>query len=103
MIKLRDYSIVGEETAKAKEKGLVQAEWYVSPIPRERMKQLMKRKDGPSIRDTLLWFCLLFGTGILAYKSWGTWWAIPAFLVYGNCYMTTAVSRSHECNHGSAF
>jgi fatty acid desaturase len=99
----RDYSITGPEKRNAEKKGLVAAEWYVTPIPRQRLKQLMKRKDGPAIRDTFLWFALLFGIGVLAYHSWGTWWAIPAFLLYGVVYVTPADSRWHECGHGTAF
>jgi fatty acid desaturase len=99
----RNYSIVGDESIKARQKGLVQATWYISPIPKERLKQLMKRKDWPAIRDTILMFLLLIGLGYLAYLSWGTWWAIPAFLLYGNIYNNVFGSRWHECGHGTAF
>jgi fatty acid desaturase len=101
--KPRDYSITGPENRLAREKGLVQAEWYTSPIPRKRLKQLMKRSNGPAIRDTIIWFGLLIITGILAYHSWGTWWSIPSFAIYGLLYMTPADSRWHECGHGTAF
>jgi fatty acid desaturase len=99
----RDYSLTGAESKKAKEKGLTAAEWYATPIPRQRMKELMKRKDGPAIRDTLIWFISLIGLGILAYHSWGSWWAIPAFFVYGTVYALPGNSRWHECGHGTAF
>ncbi|KRF44171.1 fatty acid desaturase family protein [Paenibacillus sp. Soil787] len=99
----RDYSITGPENQRAQERGLVTSEWYTSPIPRQRMKELMKRKDGPAIRDTIIWFALLIGTGILAYYSWGTWWAILAFFIYGTVYASPGDSRWHECGHGTAF
>lgn len=99
----RDYRLTGPENKRAKEKGLVGAEWYTSPISRERLKQLSKRRDGPAIRDTLLSLALLGGTGTLAYLSWGTWWAIPAFIVYGIIYASLGDSRWHECSHGTAF
>ncbi|WP_199616193.1 fatty acid desaturase family protein [Paenibacillus alkalitolerans] len=99
----RDYSLTGPEGKLAQEKGLVAAEWYTCPIPRQRLKQLMKRKDGPAIRDTFIWFGSLIAAGILAYYSWGTWWAIPAFALYGILYATPADSRWHECGHGTAF
>src|SRR5688500_4055310 len=101
--KPRDYSIIGPENKRAQEKGLVAAEWYATPIPRKRMKELMKRKDGPPIRDTIIWFILLGGAGTLGYYTWGTWWSIPAFLIYGILYATVADSRWHECGHGTAF
>lgn len=101
--KRRDYRIGGEETEKAFAKGLVNAEWYILPIQRERLKKLLVRKDGPAIRDTMIWLAVLIGTGALAYLSWGSWLMIPTFLLYGNIYILTASSRLHECNHGTAF
>lgn len=99
----RDYSITGPENKRAHERGLVAAEWYTCPIPRQRMKELMKRKNGPAIRDTLIWFGSLLVLGYLAFQTWGTWWAVPAFLVYGILYATPGDSRWHECGHGTAF
>lgn len=103
MTNYRDYSITGIEKEKAIEKGLKGAEWYSTPIPRKRLKQLMKRRNGPAIRDTIIWFSLLALSGYVAYISWGTWWTIPAFFVYGTLYATPADSRWHECGHGTAF
>ena len=67
------------------------------------MKELMKRKNGPAIRDTFIWFGSLAVLGYIAYQTWGTWWAFPAFLAYGILYATTGDSRWHECGHGTAF
>lgn len=63
----RDYSLTGPENDLAQQKGLVAAEWYTSQIPRSKLKELMKRKDGPAIRDTIIWFCALAAAGFLAY------------------------------------
>lgn len=102
-VRHKDYSIVGEAHQRAREEGLVNAEWYVTPISRQRLKELMKRKNGPAILHTLIWAASLAGTGILAYHSWGTWWAVPAFALYGVIYVTKAASMSHECSHGTFF
>ncbi|WP_135556602.1 fatty acid desaturase family protein [Paenibacillus cymbidii] len=99
----RDYSLTGPENKRAEERGLAAADWYSSPIPRAKMKELMKRRNGPAIRDTIIWFAALAGFGYLAYLSWGTWWAVPAFLVYGILYASPGDSRWHECGHGTAF
>jgi fatty acid desaturase len=101
--KTRNYSIVGDESAAAARKGLAAAEWYSCPIPRSQLKALMKRKDGPAIRDTLIWFASLAASGGVAFEAWGTWWALPAFLVYGTLYASASDSRWHECGHGTAF
>lgn len=99
----RNYSILGPEREKAIEKGLVSGEWYQCPISRKRLKELMIRKNSTAMRDVVLWFALLAATGYLAYISWGNWWTIPAFAVYGLVYATPAVSRWHEYSHGTPF
>lgn len=99
----RNYSLVGPEAASAAERGLVSADWYRSPVPRARMRQLMERRDLPAIRDTLLWFALLIASGYLAHRWWGTWACVPAFVVYGVLYGSAGDSRWHECGHGTAF
>jgi fatty acid desaturase len=55
----RDYRVTGPEYQLAQERALAMAQWYESPISRQRMKELMKRKDGPAIRDILIWILLL--------------------------------------------
>ncbi|BAY10868.1 hypothetical protein [Calothrix sp. NIES-2098] len=79
----KDYSLVGSESVKAVEKGLSCVQRYRSPVPHQQLKELMKRSDLPALRDTVLWFALIMTSGAIAYLSWGTWFAIPAFLVYG--------------------
>jgi hypothetical protein len=49
-----DYSLTGENSHRAVELGLAEADWYQSPVPRETMRKLLTRKNGPAIRDTLL-------------------------------------------------
>src|SRR6266567_543559 len=102
-ITARDYSLIGRNSKLAEEQGLVSADWYATPMPRKRLKELMQRKDGAAIRDTLLWFLLLVGAGFIAYHAWATWWAIPAFALYGVLYGSAADSRWHECGHRTAF
>ena len=102
-IQLNDYSLVGRDTVRAIEKGLAEATWYASPVPKEKMRELLERQDGPAIRDTLIWFGLLIGSGVCGYLLWGTWWAVIPFAIYGIIYGTTSDSRWHEPSHGTAF
>jgi fatty acid desaturase len=99
----RDYSLIGGNSRLAEENGLASAEWYACPVARKRLKELMQRKDGPAIRDTLLWFVLLGLTGWAGWHFWGTWSCIPAFAVYGVLYCSCSDSRWHECGHRTAF
>lgn len=102
-IRLSDYSLVGKKTTEAIEKGLAEAKWYASPVPKEKMRELLERRDGPAIRDTIIWFSLLFGFGIAGYMLWGSAWAILPFVAYGVIYASTSDSRWHESGHGTAF
>jgi len=99
----RDYSLVGRDTKLAEERGLANAEWYACKIPRQRLKELMQRRDGPAIRDTLIWFAVLAISGTLGFLTWGTWWAVPCFVVYGVVYGSSSDSRWHESLHRTAF
>ena len=65
--------------------------------------KLLERRDGPAIRDTLVWLALLIGSGVCGFMLWGTWWAILPFMVYGALYASTSDSRWHEPGHGTAF
>lgn len=99
----RDYSLLGRDAHKAVANGLSAAEWYHTEIPRNQMKELMKREDGPAIRDTAIWLGCLVLFGGLGITFWGTWWAVPFFLAYGVLYGSASDSRWHECGHGTAF
>jgi Na+-transporting NADH:ubiquinone oxidoreductase subunit F len=104
-IRLSDYSLVGKDTAQAIEQGLAEATWYTSPVSKDQMRQLLQRRDGPAIRDTLIWFGLLIVSGVCACRLWqaGSWWAVAPFMVYGVIYGSTSDSRWHESGHGTAF
>ncbi len=99
----RDYALTGRDTARAFEAGLVNAEWYRTEIPRKTLKALMRRRDGPAIRDTLIWFAALGLSAWGGIAFWGTWWAVPFWLVYGVLYGSACDSRWHEAGHGTAF
>ena len=99
----RDYSLIGAETRRAEERGLASAEWYATPIPRKQLKELMKRSDGPAIRDTAIWIAALILFGGAGVYFWGHWLAVPCFIVYGVLYGSSSDSRWHECGHGTAF
>ncbi len=99
----RDYSLLGRDAQAAVQSGLSAAEWYHTDIPRKQMKELMKREDGPAIRDTILWLGSMVVCGALAIYFWGSWWCVPFLLVYGVMYGSASDSRWHECGHGTAF
>jgi Na+-transporting NADH:ubiquinone oxidoreductase subunit F len=98
-----DYSLTGEEATRAVERGLAEAEWYQCPVPRATMRKLLERRDGPAIRDTIIWFALILGSGYATYALWGGWWAALPYALYAVLYASTSDSRWHEAGHGTAF
>lgn len=98
-----DYSLTGENAAVAVERGLAEADWYQCPVPRAEMRKLLERRDGPAIRDTLLWFALILGSAYATWLLWGSWWAVLPYFVYATLYASTSDSRWHESEHGTAF
>ncbi len=102
-IQLSDYSLVGRDSAAAVEKGLAEATWYASPVAKEDLRVLLTRKNGPAIRDTIIWFGLLFLFGAAGYALWGSPWAVIPFAIYGVIYASSSDSRWHEAGHGTAF
>ncbi|HET8978569.1 MAG TPA: fatty acid desaturase family protein [Solirubrobacteraceae bacterium] len=99
----RDYSLTGRSTQAALDQGLAAAEWYHTEVPRKRMKELMRRRDWPGVRDTVIWFVALAVLGYGGFRFWGSWVCIPFFLGYGVLYGSVSDSRWHESGHGTAF
>jgi Na+-transporting NADH:ubiquinone oxidoreductase subunit F len=99
----RDYSLIGVNASLAIERGLAEADWYQSPVPRDAMRKLLTRRDGPALRDTALWLATVVLSGYATVRLWGTWWAILPYFIYSALYATTSDSRWHESGHGTAF
>lgn len=101
--RLERYSLVGPDSRAAVDAGLASADWYRSAVPRKRMKELMRRSDGPAVRDTALWLGLMIVFAGLGTLLRGSWWCVPFFAAYGVLYGSASDSRWHECGHGTAF
>ena len=98
-----DYSLTGANSALAIENGLAEADWYQCAVPRETLRSLLERRDGPAIRDTLLWFALIFASGYAALALRHTLWFVFPYALYCVLYASTSDSRWHESGHGTAF
>ena len=100
---MRDYTVGGPCSITAEKNGLVDADCYKPNIDRELLKQLMARNNGLAVAHVASWFAALGVFGWLAHLSWGSWWAIPTFAVYGVLYGSMSDSRWHETGHRTAF
>jgi MocE subfamily Rieske [2Fe-2S] domain protein len=98
-----DYSLTGLNSTLAVERGLAEADWYQCAVPRDVLRSLLERRDGPAIRDTILWFALIFGSAYAAFALWHTIWFVLPYFIYCALYATTSDSRWHETSHGTAF
>ncbi len=47
-LRLGDYRLTGKDTALAVQKGLAEATWYTSPVPKAKMRELLERRDAPA-------------------------------------------------------
>lgn len=62
------------------------AQWYHTDIPRKQMKDLMRREDGPAIRDTRILFGSMVVLAGLGIALWPSIWSLPFWLAYGVLY-----------------
>lgn len=76
--------------------------WFKPKIDPKTLKELTKRKDSPGWINTITYFAVLIISGYIAFLSWGTWWALPAFFIYGTIYAFSN-ARWHEYGHRSVF
>ena len=77
-------------------------QWYKCDINRKVYKELTKRSDWQGIKHVFIWIILLVFSGYIAFFTWGTWWTVFWFLIYGNIY-TFCNPIWHECGHRTAF
>ena len=76
--------------------------WYTPTVERKALKELSKRSDADGVRHVVIYFAALLFSGVLAYLTWGTWWAVLFFFIYGNIFAFSN-SIQHETNHGTFF
>ena len=81
---------------------LMLEDWHKCKIDKKIYKELTKRSDWQGLKHVSIWIFFLILSGYIAFVAWGTWWAIPAFLVYGNIFMACNPVW-HECGHRTAF
>ena len=72
-------------------------------LDRKTMKSLLKRSDRLGLIWLAKWLLLLAVTGYLLHLSMGSYWLIPALIVYGTVLTLPMYAMSHECAHGTAF
>jgi fatty acid desaturase len=80
----------------------VERTWFSPKIDRAEFRKLIQRSDAAALRDFGIWIALLIAAGTGAALTWGTWWCVPFFVVYGVLYAASD-HRHHELSHGTPF
>ena len=99
----RDYSLTGEETARAEASGLANPSWFRPEVDPQAIRALMVKDDARALRDTLLWIGLMVGFAGIGIALWPSPWSVPFWLAYGVLYGSGSDARWHECGHRTAF
>ena len=76
--------------------------WFRPQIDKELLKELTKKSDLKGFIHVSTYFSFLILTGFLAYYTWGTWWSVLWFYIYGSifCFCNPIW---HETGHKTAF
>ncbi len=80
----------------------LEPDWVINEVSRKDLKQLMRRDNRTGLMWFAGWLSLLGASGYVAWLSLGSWWAVPAFFIYGTIYCF-AEPIAHECSHGTPF
>ena len=76
--------------------------WHRCKVDIEVLKELSKKSDIKGLQHVSAFFGLLLVTGILAYITWGTWWCVLFFFIYGSIWGCSD-ALWHETGHRTAF
>ena len=76
--------------------------WFRCEIDKQELKRLCKKSDWQGFKHMFIYFFFLFLFGYLAYATWGTWWTILFFFIYGNIWGCSDAVW-HETGHRTAF
>ena len=76
--------------------------WYRPEIERKALKALSRRSDWEGLIHFGAYFALLAGLGGLLIATWGSWWAVPAMILYSAVW-SFANAVGHEACHSTPF
>ncbi len=68
----------------------------------QRLRDLAQRSDLRGIAQAGSHFGAIVVTGWLLWQTWGTWWAVPVFMVHGTL-INFLYAGQHELSHGTVF
>ena len=76
--------------------------WYRPKIDKTEFRKLCEKSDWQGFKHMIIFFLSLLISGYLAFFTWGSWWCILFFIIYGNIYCSVDAIW-HETGHKTAF
>ena len=76
--------------------------WHHCTVDKQEFVKLLKKSDYQGFKHMFIFFGSLLIFGYFAYITWGTWWSLLFFLIYGNIW-NCADPIWHETGHKTAF
>ena len=76
--------------------------WFRCDVDKREFKKLCIKSDYQGWKHMIIYFTTLFLFGYLAYATWGTWWALLFFWLYGTVWGCSD-ALWHETGHRTAF
>ena len=76
--------------------------WHKCYLDKKVLKELSIRSNWEGSKHIIKYFFILFLSGFMAFITWGSWWTVIWFIIYGNIY-TLSNPIWHECGHNLAF
>ena len=77
-------------------------DWYKCRLDRKVLRELTRRNDRNALTRFCVFLAIVFATGALAWFLRGSWWCVPALLLYGTIY-AFAEAMEHELRHRTPF
>ena len=76
--------------------------WFRCDVDKREFKKLCKKSDYQGWKHMIIYFSCLFTFGYLAFITWGSWWALLWFWLYGTIWGCSD-ALWHETGHRTAF
>ena len=71
-------------------------------LERDHLRALYERSDARGLLQAGSHVGAVLLTGYVLWQTWGTWWAVPAFIVHG-ILLNFLYAGQHELSHGTVF
>ena len=94
--------IIDENVSASLDEKLGANVWWKPDIDKKTLKSLCVKRSSPGALYVSLYFIALITMGYLAFITWGSYWSILFFWLYGIIYAFSG-AYDHEARHRTLF